>query len=156
MKKYFRTFVLCLTALILAVCPAFAGAEVPAEEEQPVDLDLSVMSGTIVYAQIYNLMNDPSPWLGKIIRMAGYYSVFEDTETGMVYHACVVPDATACCAAGIEFVWGGEHAWPEEYPEEFMDITVTGRLEIYQENGYSYLHLVDAELVWDPDQEIQP
>ena len=158
MKKSFRMFILCLTALALAACSVYGAGTgtAAAEEEQPIDLDLSVMSGTIVYAQIYNLMIDPSPWLGKTMKIAGYYSVYEDQGTGMVYHVCAVQDATACCAAGIEFVWAGEHNWPEEYPEEFMDITVTGRLEVYEENGYNYLHLVDAELVWDPDQEIQP
>ena len=65
----------------------------------------------------------------------------------MVYHACVIPDATACCAQGIEFIWAGEHAWPEDYPEEAADIVVTGRLELYEEDGVKYLHLVDAELV---------
>nr|MCR4877168.1 hypothetical protein [Clostridiales bacterium] len=65
----------------------------------------------------------------------------------VVYHACVVPDATACCAQGIEFVWGGEHTWPDDYPEGGTDIIVTGRLEAYDEDGQMYLHLVDAELM---------
>ena len=109
------------------------------------------MSGTIVYAQVYNLLYDPSPWLGKVIRMTGYYSAYEDTTTKMVYHACVIPDATACCAQGIEFVWEGDHVWPDDYPAEATDITVTGRLEIYEENGISYLHLVGAEVAWEQE-----
>ena len=150
MKRIFRTFMLLVLISALAVCcPACTGAETAAEPVT-VDLDLSVMSGTVVYAQVYNLLCDPTAWLGKTIRMAGFYSAFQDQSTGTVYHACVIPDATACCAQGIEFVWAGEHAWPEDYPEDAADITVTGRLEIYEENGIKYLHIVDADLVWDP------
>ena len=56
---------------------------------------------------------------------------------------------SVCCAQGLEFVWRGEHAWPEDYPDETTDITVTGRLEVYQEDGCNYLHLVDAEVLWE-------
>ncbi len=150
MKKTARNIALCLMITVLSVClPFHAGAEAADPAEPPViDLDMSGMSGTVVYAQIYNLLSDPAPWLGKIIRMAGYYSFYNDQEQGVVYHACIIPDATACCAQGIEFVWAGEHNWPDDYPEDGTDITVTGRLEIYEENGYSYLHLVDAEVLW--------
>ena len=81
-------------------------------------------------------------------KMAGYYSAYEDKERGVVYHACVIPDATACCAQGIEFIWRGEHSWPADYPDEGTDIVVTGRLESYLEDGYMYLHLVDSEVKW--------
>ena len=149
MKKMFRVFVFLLSLSILVSSLSCVSAGEPAADsgEEPfIDLDLTGMSGTIVYAQVYNLLSDPSPWRGKIIRMTGYYSYYDDAEKGIVYHACVIPDATACCAAGIEFVWEGEHAWPEDYPEAGTDITVTGRLEVYQEDGYNYLHLLDAKL----------
>lgn len=155
MKKTVRNLILVLLAALLSVCPLRG---TPAESEPPaeplfVDLDLSRMSGTVVYAQIYNLLSDPAPWLGKIIRMSGLYSFYEDHERNIVYHACIVPDAAACCAQGIEFIWSGEHAWPGDYPEYGDGITVTGRLELYEEDGYTYLHLVDAELLPDPAQE---
>ena len=111
MKKTARAFALCFIAAVLSACFLFsAGAEETAPAEMPpVDLDLSCMSGMVVYAQIYNLLCDPDPWLNKIIRMAGYYTFFEDLTTGTVYHACFVPDATACCAQGIEFVLASEY-----------------------------------------------
>ena len=151
MKKITLLFVCCLLLTAAAFCPASR-----AETEQAVDLDLSGMSGTIVYAQVYNMMVDPASYLEKTIRMSGYYSYFEDTEKKVVYHACVIPDATACCAQGIECVWEGEHAWPEEYPAAGTDITVTGRLEMYEEDGYNYLHLVNAELLWEDSGEGAP
>ncbi len=152
MKKTILFLLLCLMSLALAGCAASGadtGAPAAAPEPLVADLDLSKLSGTVVYAQVYNMVTDYESWLGKVIRMSGYYSAYEDTERGVVYHACVIPDATACCAQGIEFVWAGEHAWPDDYPEELTDITVTGRLAVYEEDGTMYLHLVDAELVWE-------
>jgi len=155
MKKLLRTLILCLTAAALstgAICPAAAEAEDP-EGQAVIDLDLSRMSGTIVYSQVYNMLYDPEPWLGRIIRMAGYYNYYDDQEHGTVYHACIIPDATACCVQGIEFVLAGEHTWPEDYPEIGADILVTGRLEEYEESGVIYLHLVDAEMTVEKQEE---
>ena len=59
----------------------------------------------------------------------------------------VIPDAAACCAQGLEFVWKGEHTWPDDYPEEMTNITVTCTLAKYEELGLEYLHLVDADMV---------
>ncbi len=152
MRRTSLFLLLCLVSLTLTGCAASsADTNAPAVTPEPlkVDLDLSRLSGTVVYAQVYNLVSDYEAWLGKVIRMSGYYSTYEDTERGVVYHACVIPDATACCAQGIEFVRAGEYTWPDEYPEELTDITVTGRVALYEEDGTMYLHLEDAELVWE-------
>ena len=154
MKKLITVTVLCLVACMLTACAASGtdtseSSVTPTPQPVVVDLDLSCLSGTVVYAQVYNMVYEYESWLGKVIRMAGYYSAYEDTQRGVVYHACVIPDATACCAQGIEFVWAGEHAWPDDYPEDGTDIVVTGRLETYDEDGTLYLHLVDSELLWE-------
>ncbi len=154
MKRIILLLMLCMMCTALAGCAASsADTNVPAATPEPlvVDLDLSRLSGTVVYSQVYNMMVDPDSYLGKVIKMAGYYSLYDDTEHGVVYHACVIPDATACCAQGIEFVWAGEHAWPNEYPEEGTDIIVTGRLATYEEEGNLYLHLVEAQLAWETE-----
>ena len=114
--------------LILCICllPLCAGCA--DKTTASVDLDLSVMSSTIVYAEMYNIQYDPGQYLGKVIRLRGLYSFFREPSTGAVYYACVVPDATA------------------HFLKDSADITVTGVLEIYVEEGASYLHLVDAEV----------
>ena len=158
MKKFLSVLLLCAIALLAVSCsasgdnpPETAVQETAAPEPLTVDLDLSVLSGTVVYAQVYNIMCDPQAYIGKVIKMAGYYDAFESTERDIVYHACVIPDATACCQQGIEFVWAGEHTWPDDYPELYTTIVVTGRLEEYDEDGVPYLHLVDAELTVLPE-----
>ncbi len=154
MKWIICLAMLCLMAVTLSACSsstAGIGTEMAAATPEPlvVELDLSKLSGTVVYSQVYNMMVEPETYIGKVIKMSGYYSAYEDTERNVVYHACVIPDATACCAQGIEFVRAGEHNWPDGYPEEGTGIIVTGRLDTYEEDGYMYLHLVDAEMVWE-------
>ena len=151
MKRTALFALLLLLPLLLLPLPKTA-AEAPADGPF-IDLDLSKMSGTIVYAQILNLLYEPEAYLGKTIRMAGWYNYFNDEANGVVYHACIVPDATACCAQGIEFVWYGEHPWPDAYPEIGTNLTVTGRLETYDDNGTQYLHLVDADVVFEETPE---
>ena len=141
-------------ALLLLVCILAADASALSlfgkapEKEEGVDLDLSKLSGTVVYSQVYNMMVPPQDYVGKTIRISGLYDVYEDAGTGNTYFACVIPDATACCAQGIEFLWAGEHTYPDDYPEPGCEMTMTGRFETYEEDGAEYIRLADAEVEW--------
>ena len=134
-----------LLALCICLLPLYTGCA--NESPVSVDLDLSVMSSTIVYAEMYNIQFDPGQYLGKVVRLRGLYSYYREPSTGVSYYACVVPDATACCMQGMEFVPAIEPEDPDHFLEDSADITVTGRLEIYVDEGISYLHLVEAEVI---------
>ena len=137
MKKAFVSL-LCLVLLI--------GHAVLAEKA--VDLDLSVLSGTVVYSQVYDMMMQPEQYLGRTVRMKGNFSYFQDPQTQNEYFSVIIADATACCAQGIEFVWAGGHRYPDDYPPLDTELTVTGVFGTYDENGYTYLQLTDAEVTW--------
>lgn len=62
----------------------------------------------------------------------------------LLYFSCIIVDATACCSQEIEFVLSGEHAYPDDYPEEGSEIVVQGIFNTYEENGYMYCQLKDA------------
>ena len=164
MKKKELSRLLCLLSVLFTLCAASCARQAPSSDARmpevtsaepaaaaapaAIDLDLMGLSGVVVYAQVNNLVTDYQSWLGKIIRIEGYYTVTEDSE-GTVWHACVIPDATQCCAQGLEFVWAGNHEYPDDYPEEGAGIIVTGRLELYRDLALDtdFLHLVDADLV---------
>ena len=118
------------------------------EDDRSIDLDLTTISGTVVYSQVYDMTVQPEAYLGKRIRMKGAFSYFQDPDTRREYFAAVIADATACCAQGIEFVWKGEHAFPRDYPPVDTEITVTGIFGTYEEDGYTYLQLADADVSW--------
>ena len=133
-----------VTILLLCLALLTCGA---ALAEKTVDLDLSVLSGTVVYSQVYDMMMEPERYMGMQVRMKGSFSYFQDTDTMKEYFAVVIADATACCAQGIEFVWDG-HKYPEDYPSLGTELTVTGAFNTYEENGFTYLQLKDAEVSW--------
>lgn len=144
MKKARRLAALCAAVLALASCCARAE-----DAAAPVDLDLSVLSGTVVYAQVYNMMVDPETYQGRRIRIQGNFNYFQDPDTQQEYFAAIISDATACCAQGIEFVWKGEHVYPQDYPELDTELTVTGIFDTYEEYGNTYIQLLDAEVTWE-------
>ena len=114
-----------------------------------VDLDLTKISGTVVYSQVYDMMVEPESYMGQRIRIRGNFSYFQDPDTKQEYFAAVIADATACCAQGIEFVWRGEHTYPQDYPPLDTEITVTGTFSTYFEGDYMYVQLADAEVEWN-------
>lgn len=130
-----------------------SGAEASANPDHTsIDVDLTALSGTMVYAEVYNMMAAPEDYVGKLVKMAGQFmisqAILEDGTPipDQIYYACVISDATACCAQGIEFLWSGEHSYPGDYPELGSEITVTGEFQTYEEDGLVYCQLADAEL----------
>ncbi len=121
--------------------------------DEGVDVDLTVLSKTVVYAQVYNMMLTPEEYTGKIVKMAGSYTEFYDESTGKRYHACIIQDATACCAQGIEFLLTDDYSYPDDYPKDGDEICVTGTFETYHENGYTYSILSNAALIDDQETE---
>ena len=90
------------------------------------------------------MMNTPENYMGKRVRMKGAFAVAQGDDK--YYFACLISDATACCAQGIEFVLREERAYPDDYPQEGTQITVTGVFDTYNEGERQYCQLVDATM----------
>ena len=126
------------------------------EPSQPsagkVDVDLTVLSSTMVYSEVYNMLyNDPAHYLGKTVKARGTFSIYQLVTDGVlqpdpVSYACIISDAAACCAKGMEFVLKDDLAYPDDYPELGAEITVIGEFQSYEENGMTWYHLVNARL----------
>ncbi len=112
-----------------------------------VDVDLTVLSGTMVYSEVYNMMSSPESYIGKTVKMKGLFAYFHDEATDNEYFACIIQDATACCAQGIEFVLTGDYVYPDDYPEVDEEICVAGVFDTYREGEYTYCTLRNAELM---------
>ena len=106
-----------------------------------VDLDLTKMSATMIYTTIFDMLVMPEDYVEKNIKLKGWFETYLDPYTNELYYAVVVPDATACCQQGIEFVWPGEHTFPDDFPEPGKDITVTGLYKIIESDGITYNYL---------------
>ncbi|MBR6020356.1 MAG: hypothetical protein IK055_09100 [Lachnospiraceae bacterium] len=114
--------------------------------DSSVDVDLTVMTATMVYAEVYNMLVSPESYIGKKVKMQGAFNVYIDTETDAHYYLCVIKDATACCAQGLEFVLAGSHSYPGDYPELGTEITVIGEFDTYVEGDTMYCTLRNATM----------
>lgn len=114
-----------------------------------VDYDLTQMSSDMVYATVYQMMVTPEEYEGKTFRIDGNFYATYYEATKKYYFYCVIQDATACCAQGMEFVWGdGSHIYPDDYPEENAEIVVEGIFETYKEKNDDtmYCKLANADM----------
>ena len=115
--------------------------------DKSVDIDLTVMDSDMVYATVYQLMFESEDYVGKTVKMKGTYYASWYERTAQYYHCVIIKDAAACCAQGLEFIWGdGNHVYPDEYPADETEVEVVGEFEIYTEDGYEYCRLNNASL----------
>ena len=129
--------------------PEDSAAPAPTEDEpeksldpEPIDVDLTQLSSTIVYSEVYAMATEPEQYFGKTVKMEGLFATQE--YNGARLYACIVQDATACCAQGLEFEMEEELVYPDDYPEPGAEITVVGTFDSYKEEagGNTYLYLV--------------
>ena len=119
-----------------------------------VDVDLTVLSSTMVYSEVYNMLYfSPEDYYGKTVKMTGMFNIYQWVdENGIipglpVAYACIISDATACCTEGVEFVLEGDFIYPDDYPELGAEITVIGEFQPYEGNGMTRYHLINARMV---------
>lgn len=151
--------------LAFSLCACGQTAEQPVEDTQTaaadtkssVDdtVDLTELSGTMLYSELTNILYyDPENYIGKTIKMSGQFGVYEQLDDSgnpipdaPVSVACVIMDATACCAQGLEFVCKDDKAYPDDYPERGTKITVAGEFQSYKDtDGITCYHLVNADM----------
>ena len=56
-----------------------------------VDVDLTVLSSTMVYAEVFNMMLSPDDYIGKTIRITGIFSVYQDPKATPHRKVSVIP-----------------------------------------------------------------
>ena len=156
MKKLLCVLLIALTLVPLAACGHEDTAQKPAAEDAEdtaaLDIDLTALSGIMVYSEVNSMISFPDNYIGKTVKMQGQFNIYQATDENgafipdKMFFACMIADATACCAQGLEFALAGEPVYPDEYPELGAEITVIGEFQSYEENGMTWYHLVNARL----------
>ena len=157
MKKLFCVLLAALLLCTLAACGREDTAQKPAAEgaegTAAVDIDLTALSGIMVYSEVNSMISFPDDYIGKTVKMQGQFTIYQATDENgafipdQIYFACVIADATACCSQGLEFALAGEHTYPDDYPELGAEITVVGTFEWYEEDSCRYYRLGNASFV---------
>ena len=115
--------------------------------ENGIDIDLTVLSSTMIYSFVYCMITSPDEYTGMVVKMCGIATSYHNEDTDVWYHACIIQDATACCSQGIEFELVDAEDPVNDYPADGEIIFVQGTFGTYEENGNTYCILYDAELV---------
>ncbi len=115
--------------------------------EGKVDVDLTSLSSTMVYSEVYNMIVSPRDYIGKVVKMQGIFTYFQNPDTEKYYFACIIQDATACCAQGIEFEPKEEYVFPDDFPAAAEDVAAIGVFDTYEEDGFTYNTLRDAIII---------
>ena len=50
---------------------AWTGCGKKEEKRKEIDVDLTKLSSSMVYSEVYNMMNEPEPYEGKMVKMQG-------------------------------------------------------------------------------------
>lgn len=157
MKKILCVLLIALTLVPLAACGGENTTQKPAAEDAEgtaaLDIDLTALSGIMVYSEVNSMISFPDNYIGKTVKMQGQFNIYQVTDENgafipdKMFFACMIADATACCAQGLEFALAGEPVYPDDYPELGAEITVVGTFEWYEEDGCRYYRLGNASFV---------
>lgn len=108
-----------------------------------IDIDLTKMSSTMIYAEVFNMVLMPDDYIGKNLKIKGHFAVYISEETGDKYFSIIIPDATQCCQQGIDFVVLGQKKYPQDYPAIGQEITIVGKYDSLEtDDGLCFNYIV--------------
>lgn len=147
MKKFISLLLCIIFAFSFASCSNDNSQQETTAQGSVYDLDLSRLSSTMVYSEVYNMVTSPESYVGKTIKMKGTFVTDANIETGDIYFACIIQDATACCQQGIQFVPTKEYTYPMDFPHINEEIEVVGTFEYFvDENNIQVIQLVNCDI----------
>ena len=112
-----------------------------------IDYDLSNMNFTMISSFFFQMLIEPETYENKIFKIKGNFQTFDNPEGGLPYFSVIMNDATLCCQEGIDFVWEGEHNWPQDYPETGTEISIIGKYIVTEDDGFTYNYLLVSDIL---------
>ncbi len=111
MSKHFKKTAIAFIAVLLFALNASA-KDPGGKASRKIDIDLTRMSSTMVYAQVNQMVTEPVKFIGKRIRMKGVFSSYYDQETKKRYYGCVIEGGKITIIGDFEMAEDGEDAYP--------------------------------------------
>lgn len=109
--------------------------------DNKIDIDLTLMSSTMVYAEVFNIVNSPDQYVGKRIQAEGVYAAGILVDENKLLHFIMIEDATACCKEGLRFVYATDQIF-----KDGDRIILTGVFSEAIENGYT-IYRIEVESI---------
>ena len=134
--------------LVVNVDTSKADLEALSANSSKIDIDMTKMSVTMIYSQIFNMLIMPEEYENKMIKVKGAFEIYPNEQGEIDCFTLTVMDATACCKEGLDFIWLGDHSYPEDYPKQGDEITITGQYKSFEnEEGITRSYLYVSELI---------
>ncbi len=115
---------------------ATASSENPTLATSPVDINLSHFNPNLLYAEVYNMSQNPQNYIGKTIKLIGqfgYYQKFDNSGRPLPESRipiCIIGDAMGCCWIEIRLMPINEAEFFQNYPAHDSTIVITGICDI--------------------------
>ncbi len=157
MRRVISILLVVLLCVQLAACGSGAGDAPPVptdtadfiapsavviDEDATPDVDLTTLSSTMVYAEVFNMMVEPENYVGKTIKAKGEFYVIQNAAPERNYYMLLIRDALACCSQGLEFYPTGGQEFPADFPAYASEIELTGTFTAYDRNGVDFYYIV--------------
>ena len=129
--------------------PVDSSAPAPAAVTQKVDYDLSNYNFNMISSFFFQMLIEPETYENKTFKIKGKFQTFENEKdpTALPYFSVIMNDVTMCCQEGIDFIWQGDHNWPEDYPKEDEEITIVGKYIVTEEDGFTYNYILASDIL---------
>ena len=106
----------------------------PKQEPAPkIDYDLTNMGYNMLSGITFEMLIEPEKYVDKTVKISGQF--YTEVEEGIRYYSVIIWDATLCCPAGMDFIPPETMQFPDDFPTEETQITVTGILRENVEEG---------------------
>ncbi len=116
--------------------------------EPTVDVDLTKLNKIMMYAKINDMVFNADDYKDNTVKMTGNFDSYYDELSQKNIFTCLVPDPSACCVQGLEFVPKDTSLiYPDHFPEFGSEFTITGTFSIVDAGEYEYITLLDAEIL---------
>lgn len=99
--------------------------------------DLTEMSSTMIFSQVYDLIINPINYEGSTFKIQGEYEFYTIPETTDTVYFIVIMDAAGCCPQGLEVRFPGDVAPPDEFCEVIIEGTSLSEVD----GIYTYVHI---------------
>ena len=131
------------------IVPSKIESESPAAATPKIDYDLSNMNFTMISSFFFQMLIEPETYENKTFKIKGKFQSFENEEnpSELPYFSVIMNDTTMCCQEGIDFVWTGDHKWPQDYPKQDQEITIIGKYIVTEEDGVSYSYILASDII---------
>lgn len=115
------------------------------------DVDLTKMSTTMIFAEVFNMLVESENYVGKVVKIRGAFDQFVPNDKTESVMMVVVSDSTACCQQGLEFKAGKNFLLDKQnLPVIGAEIEISGVFtQTVTKEGYDnfYLDLLDLKVL---------